>query len=306
MSTILVESRVRPRLAELGATLRMLAVLFKLRIVALLLLAAVAGAFLGAGGWPGTSDLLLLLVTGGMAAAGASALNQYMERESDGRMGRTRRRPLVTGAIARPQWVAWVGGGLILLPSLAVLPLNPALSFFLVLGALVYVGIYTLWLKPRTLLNIVIGGAAGSAAVMSGGAAAGAWRDSAVIVLALVLFLWTPSHFWSLALLCRKDYRRAGTPMLPAQCTRRNASWWVLLHTIATAGAALLMGFVPSLGWPYFLPVLLASAYLLRNNVALVLQPSPARARKMFLASNLYLMLVLLAILLATVVPSFL
>jgi protoheme IX farnesyltransferase len=303
MSSILVKAEVRPRLAEAGATLRVLATLFKLRIVALLLLAATAGAFLGAGGWPGTLNLLLLLVTGGMAAAGASALNQYIEQESDARMGRTRRRPLVTGAIARPQWVAWVGGSLILLPSLAVLPFNAALSFFLVLGALIYVGIYTLWLKPRTLLNIVIGGAAGSAAVMSGGAAAGAWREPAVIVLALVLFLWTPSHFWSLAMLCRKDYRRAGTPMLPAQCTRRGASWWVLLHTVATAATVLLMGFVPSLGWLYFLPVLLASAYLLRRNVALVREPSAARARTMFLASNLYLMGVLLAILLATLVP---
>lgn len=105
-------------------------------------------------------------------------------------------------------------------------------------------------------------------------------------------------------MLCRKDYRRAGTPMLPAQCTQRRASWWVLLHTVATAATVLLMGLVPALGWLYFLPVLLASAYLLRHNVALVLQPSSARARTMFLASNLYLMLVLLAVLLATLVTQ--
>lgn len=156
-----LSTRVRTKPVDWVATLRMLAVLFKLRIVALLLLAAAAGAFLGAGGWPGWSNLLVLLATGGMAAAGASALNQYLEREADGQMGRTRRRPLVTGAITHPAWVPWAGGALILLPSIAVLPANPALSFFLVLGALIYVGIYTLWLKPRTLLNIVIGGVAG-------------------------------------------------------------------------------------------------------------------------------------------------
>lgn len=151
-------------------------VLFKLRIVFLLLVAATGGAFLAAGGWPGAGVLLLTWVTGGMAAAGASALNQYWERDSDGAMGRTRKRPLVTGSIANPRWVPPVAALLILLPSLAVLPFNPALTFFLLLGAIIYVGIYTIWLKPRTLLNIVIGGAAGSAAVLSGSAAAGMWN----------------------------------------------------------------------------------------------------------------------------------
>jgi len=297
-----IATQARPKPVDWRATARMLAVLFKLRIVALLLLAAVAGAFLGAGGWPGLGNLLVLLMTGGMAAAGASALNQYLERKTDGRMGRTRRRPLVTGAIARPAWVPFVGGALILVPSLAVLPTNPALSFFLVLGALIYVGVYTLWLKPRTLLNIVIGGAAGSAAVMSGGAAAGAWREPAVVVLALVLFLWTPSHFWSLAILCRKDYRRAGTPMLPAQCTQRRAAWWVLLHSAATGGGALLLAAAPSLGLLYLVPAVLLTGYLLRKNVTLLQSTTQAAARQMFLASNLYLMVVLLLILLATLV----
>lgn len=289
-----VQAHSKP--ADWSATLRTLAVLFKLRIVALLLLAATAGAFLAAGGWPGTSQLLLLLVTGGMAAAGSSALNQYLERGADGRMGRTSRRPLVTGAIARPSRVLWLGVTLVALPSLAVLPSNPALSFFLAAGAAIYVGVYTLWLKPRTLLNIVIGGAAGSAAVMSGGAAAGAWRDPGVIILALILFLWTPSHFWSLAILCRKDYRRAGTPMLPTHCTPRRAAWWVLLHSIGTGAGVLLLGLAPSLGLFYFLPAALTTGYLLQKNVALLREPTRAHARQMFLASNVYLLVVLVTI----------
>lgn len=297
-----VPAESRSRLAAWGATLRALAVLFKVRIVALLLLAATAGAFLAAGGWPGATHLLVLLVTGGMAAAGSSALNQYLERDSDGRMGRTSQRPLATGAIAHPSRVLWLGLALIALPSLAVLPSNPALSFFLVLGAIIYIGVYTLWLKPRTLLNIVIGGAAGSAAVLSGGAAAGAWHNPAVVILALILFLWTPSHFWSLAILCRKDYRRAGTPMLPTHCSPRRAAWWVLLHSTGTGAGVLLLGLWPSLHLIYALPAVLATVYLLGKNVALLQRPTRARARQMFLASNVYLMVVLLTIPLAVLV----
>jgi protoheme IX farnesyltransferase len=128
----------------------LLMVLFKLRIVFLLLMAATAGAFIAAGGWPGLNTLLLVWLTGGMAAAGASAINQYWERHSDGNMGRTRQRPLVNGDIPHPQWVPVVGLALIFIPALAILPINPQMTFFLLLGAFIYVGIYTIWLKPRT------------------------------------------------------------------------------------------------------------------------------------------------------------
>ncbi|MFQ5419282.1 MAG: protoheme IX farnesyltransferase, partial [Anaerolineae bacterium] len=182
-------------------------ILFKLRIVVLLLLAAAGGAFLAAGGWPGTGSMLLVLVTGGMAAAGASALNQYLERELDKQMGRTRKRPLPAGEIQFPGWVLAAGIALVAAPVLVVLPFNPTLSFFLLLGAVIYVGVYTIWLKPRSVLNIVIGGAAGSAAVLSGGAAVDAWQSSGVLMLALLLFVWTPTHFWSLAIIYRHDYQ---------------------------------------------------------------------------------------------------
>jgi heme o synthase len=282
------------------ATVQMLMVLFKSRVVSLLVLAAVGGIFLGAGGWPGFGRLLLVIVTGGLAASGSAGLNEYLERGPDGIMGRTRRRPLVTGAV-RPRWVLWASLAMILVPSLAVLPFLPALSFFLLLGAFIYVGIYTIWLKPRTLLNIVIGGAAGSAAVMSGGAAAGAWRDPAVIILALLVFLWTPTHFWSLAILYRSDYARAGVPMLPVQTTLRQSAWWVLLHTGAAGAAALLLAMTPNLGWAYLVPVALASADMMYRNYRLVTQPNPKNARSLFISSNIYLTIVLLAVVAGTV-----
>jgi protoheme IX farnesyltransferase len=239
----------------------------------------------------------LVLLTGFLAASGASALNQYWERESDGLMGRTRLRPLVTGdiAIARQRWVPGVALTMIFVPVLALLPFNALLSFYLLLGAFIYVGIYTIWLKPRTLLNIVVGGAAGSAAVMSGAAAVGAGSDPAVIVLALLVFLWTPSHFWSLAILYRDDYQKAGTPMLPAYTSTRGAGYWVLLHTTATSLAALLLVLTPALGWLYFLPVALATVDLAWRNMQLIRQPEKTTARRFFMASNVYLTVVLLA-----------
>ncbi len=282
------------------ASLRRLSILFKSRVVALLVLAAVGGAFLGAGGWPGAATLILVVATGWSAASGSAALNEYLEREPDAIMARTRRRPLVLGEI-QPSWVLWVGIGLIAVPSLFVLPFNPALSFFLVAGAFIYVVIYTLWLKPRTNLNIVIGGAAGSAAVLSGGAAAGVWQDPAVLALAAMLFLWTPSHFWSLAILYRNDYAKANIPMLPVKSTTRQASWWVLLHTGAAAFVALLMVLTPNLGLVYFMPVFIASAFIIYRNIKLVIDPSPKNTRILFVSSNIYLMVVLLALCLASV-----
>ena len=284
-------------------TMHLIVVIFKLHIVVLLVLAATGGAFLGAGGWPGASTLLLTWVTGGMAAAGASAINQYWERNSDGKMGRTNKRPLVTGEIKEPRWIPFIGLLLILVPSLAVFSFNPELTFFLLLGAFIYVVIYTFWLKPRTLLNVVIGGAAGSAAVLSGSAAAGYWNAPGALVLALILFLWSPFHFWSLALLYREEYATAEFPMLPTQTSPRAAAWFVMAHTIPTAMAGLLLGLLPYMGWVYIIPVLIVSLHLVWQNIKLVHDPSPRNARSMFLSSNMYLLVLLVAICVGSTLP---
>ena len=285
------------------SALRTAVVLFKLRIVFLLLVAATGGAFLAAGGWPGWGVMALVWLAGGMAAAGASALNQYWERGKDGLMGRTRKRPLVNGDITNPRWVPYVGVALILVPVLAVLPFNRPLAFFLALGAFIYVGIYTIWLKPRTLLNIVIGGAAGSAAVLSGSAAAGMWNVPGALALAAILFLWTPFHFWSLAILYREEYSRADVPMLPTQTTPRRAAWWVMSHTLPTGILSLLMVVLPGLGWIFFVPVLIITADLFYRNVQLIRDPSPVNARGLFMSSNYYLLVLLVAICVDLMLP---
>lgn len=270
-----------------------LMVLFKARVVSLLLFSAVGGAFMGAGGWPGVRALGLTLFTGWLAASGASALNQYIERRSDGAMTRTRHRPLVNGDIANPRWVPWVATGMIAASVLVALPFSLALAFWLAAGAFIYVVIYTLWLKPRTTLNIVIGGAAGSAAVLAGAAAGGDWAAPAALVLALLVFLWTPSHFWSLAIVYRNDYARSDTPMLPVKTSPRMAAFWVFVHTAATAVAALALALDPALGLIYLIPVGLATIDMMVRNVRLLRVPSGKNARSLFIASNMYLAVVL-------------
>jgi protoheme IX farnesyltransferase len=278
-------------------------VLFKLRVVFLLVVAATGGVFLAAGGWPGWRVLFLTWFTGGMAAAGSSALNQYWERRSDASMSRTSQRPLVTGEIADPRWVPVVGLLLILIPSLAVLSFNPQLTFFLLAGAFIYVVIYTIWLKPRTLLNVVIGGLAGSAAVLSGSAAAGTWNAPGALMLAIILFFWSPFHFWSLALIYRDEYAKADFPMLPAKTTPRNAAWWIMSHTLPTVGLGLALAALPFLGWVYLVPVFLISADLFIKALKLIIDPSRDNARRVFISSNIYLLILLVAVCLGTVIP---
>jgi protoheme IX farnesyltransferase len=281
--------------SRFGYWLGELAVLFKVRVVALLLLAAGGGAFLGAAGRPAWTDLLILGLSGFSAAAGASAINQVLERDIDRRMKRTLRRPMVTGTIHNPKAILWLATAMVVVPSLALLAANPALAFFLLLGAAIYVGVYTVWLKPRTILNIVLGGAAGSAAVLAGGAAVGGWQAPAVLILSLLVFAWTPSHFWSLSLLYRKDYQRSGFPMLGASTPTGSSAVWILVHTLVTGMAGLGLALTPGLGWGYLLVSVSAFAWWLATGVPLLRSPSPSQIRRAFMASNVYLMIILVA-----------
>ena len=178
------------------------------------------------------------------------------------------------------------------------------MTFFLLFGAFIYVCIYTIWLKPRTLLNIVIGGAAGSAAVLTGSAAAGHWNAPGALILALILFLWTPFHFWSLALLYRDDYARLDVPMLPVHTTPRQAAWFVMAHTLPTCIAGLMLVLLPTLGLIYLLPVIWVTVDLFRCNVRLIQDPTPNNAKSLFLSSNIYLLVLLIAICAGTITAS--
>jgi len=276
-------------------------VLFKLRIVMLLVFASVGGALLASHGRPAWGDLGLLVLTGTMSAAGASALNQYVERHHDRLMKRTARRPLVTGQVSARAALVTASALVIGASAIALLAGNPALAFFLALGAFIYVGIYTIWLKPRSVLNVVIGGGAGSAAVISGGAAVGQWADPGVLVLAALLFTWSPIHFWALALAYRKDYSQAGVPMLPVVASPRRAIFWMLAHAAATGFFGVLLALHGALGLLYLAPVALATLWLLRESAGLLSSYTAPRAMSVFKVSNIYLSVVLLAVTVASV-----
>ena len=271
-------------------------ILFKSRVVGLLLLASIGGAFLAENGVPDWKLILILVVVGCLSASGSGALNEYLEKDSDALMTRTKLRPLVVASFEHPIWVPYVSILMILVPSLVVMFFNIELAVFLLSGAFIYVIVYTLWLKPRTILNIVIGGASGSAAVLSGSAVVGIWNDPGAIVLAALLFSWTPMHFWSLAVVCRDDYFSSNTPMLPVYLSIRQSSWWIMIHTLVTVFAALCLSILPGLGVFYFYPILVVSIAVLYQNIRLIMYPTVNEARRLFHGSNIYLALVILLI----------
>ncbi len=274
--------------------------LFKLRVVSLLLFAAIGGAFLGAQGVPSWAALITIFATGTLAAGGASAINQFLERESDSRARRTRLRPLASGDIEHPWMILAIAISMILVAVVAVLPFNPAMAFYLALGALIYVGVYTIWLKPRSVLNIVIGGAAGSCAVMAGGAAVGAASNPGVIALAMLIFLWTPAHFWALAMFYKEDYAAVDVPMLPVRTPPKQTAWWILIHAISTGLASILLAASPALGLAYLIPTTVMTTIMLIGSVRLIRNPERQQAIRLFVVTNLFLALVLLSIVVVT------
>jgi protoheme IX farnesyltransferase len=295
-SRLVASTQERPTVRDV---LKSIVSLFKLRIVMLLLTSAVGGAFLGQGGVPSLRTLIAVLITGTLAAGGASAINQYLERDTDARMRRTSKRPLPTGQVARPAFVLWIAIAMIVAAVVSVLPTRPVMALYLALGAAIYIGVYTIWLKPRSVLNIVIGGAAGSMAVMTGGAAVGAASDPGVIALALLVFLWTPAHFWSLAMFYQDDYAEAGVPMLPVRTTNGHTAWWIFVHALSTAIAAVALGAHPALRLIYVIPVGITAALMVEGSVRLIHRPERKQAIKLFVLSNIFLLLVFVSVILA-------
>ncbi|MCI4345642.1 MAG: heme o synthase [Thermoplasmata archaeon] len=190
--------------------------LTKPTITALIVTVAVAGYFVALAGPVNLRVLLLLVLLGAAASAGAAMLNHYLDRDLDERMRRTRARPLPGGRID-PASHALAGGLLLSAVGIAgaTFLLNPLTGLSILLGSATYVVVYTMLLKRRSSWNIVIGGFAGSAPALAGSAAATGHWTAGALALALVVFLWTPPHFWSLAILLREDYARIGLPMLP-------------------------------------------------------------------------------------------
>jgi protoheme IX farnesyltransferase len=239
---VLAASQPGPRRAGKEVVLDYLS-LAKPRIIPLLLITALGGMMMAQRGWPSTGLVLLTLLGGALAAGGAGAINCWIDRDIDREMTRTRRRPLPDGRIAPANALLFgIGLGLLAFLLLAfwvnVLAATLALS-----GLLFYVFVYTVWLKRSSVQNIVIGGAAGAVPPVVGWAAVTHRVDLTAIYLFAVIFLWTPPHFWALALRLRGDYARAGVPMLPvvrgeAAARRQILAYTLILVTISLAVVA--------------------------------------------------------------------
>jgi heme o synthase len=277
-----------------GETRRRLAAylaLTKPAILLLLLFTTLAGMVVGAGGWPEARLVVWTLLGGAMAAGGASALNQYTDRDSDRLMGRTRSRPIPSGRIGPAQALAF---GLVLCAGafyILALGVNLLSAVLALAGMVYYVGFYGLVLKRTTPQNIVIGGGAGAVPLLVGWAAGTGSLSMGAFLLFLLVFFWTPAHFWALALVRQADYRRAGIPMLPLVSGEPSTRVQIGLYSTQVVILTLLIGAVAREGWFYFASALALGLLLLMHAWLLWRDGSTHRAWRMYRFSSLYLAL---------------
>jgi len=272
--------------------------LFKLRIGVVITLAALGGMAITPGQALTSWQILVLSLTVMLASAAAGAFNQYFERDIDAKMARTQNRPFVNGFFQHSRkWLVIIGLMLGLAVISAALAFNAMTALNIFLGAFTYAIVYTAWLKRRTWLNIVFGGLAGSFAVLAGAAAVDPAFGPLPGLLALVLFLWTPPHFWSLAIVIRDQYAAAGIPMLPVVKGDKKAARIILGHTILLVLVSLLPVFY-GLGWIYLTGALLGGAYFLVKSVQLLHNPTKQAAMANFVASLVQFSVLMIALML--------
>jgi protoheme IX farnesyltransferase len=263
---------------------------FKLRIGVLIMLTALAGlAVISPAGHPRPGRSLVLALAVLVASGSAGAFNQFVEADSDRVMKRTRGRAFASGALrAGPAWLALIVALLVAAVGATWVWINGTAAAFLFLGAFTYGVVYTVGLKRRTWMNIVFGGLAGSFAVLTGAAAADPAIGTLPMLLALVLFLWTPPHFWSLAIANRDDYASAGIPMLPVVFGVERAARIVHLNTVVLVAASLLpVAF--GAGAVYLVAAVAGGLYFLRRTQALARDPQRRTAMAAFFASMVQL-----------------
>jgi protoheme IX farnesyltransferase len=269
--------------------------LTKPRIMVLLLLTAAGGMFVGAEGVPSAG--LMAATLGGLALAcgGASALNHVLDRDIDAHMRRTDRRPVAAGRVA-PERALEFGVALSAL-SFVVLAsfVNVLAALLAVAGNLFYVVVYTRYLKRSTPQNIVIGGAAGAVPPLVGWAAATGNLTLPALFLFLIVFYWTPPHFWALALLIRRDYEAARVPMLPVVKGEAETARSIVRYTFLLVAISLLPVVWRTVGWLYLGAAIALGAAFIGLALALRHDTTPARARRLFSFSLAYLALLFVA-----------
>jgi heme o synthase len=265
--------------------------LTKPRIIELLLVTTLPTMIVAKRGLPSVGLIAATLAGGALAAGGANAINMYVDRDIDRIMHRTRNRPMVTGAV-HPR------NGLIFAVVLEVVAFAELWAFVNLLSAvlataatLFYVFVYTLWLKRTSSQNIVIGGAAGAVPVLVGWAAVTGTLSWTPFVLFALIFLWTPPHFWALAVKYRDDYRAAGVPMLPAVATVAGTARQIFVYSVALVAVSLVLAPVASLGLVYVIGASVLGVLFIALSVELWMQPTAKVAMRLFRYSITYLTL---------------
>ena len=276
--------------------------LTKPRIIELLLVTTIPTMVLAEGDWPSVGLMVATLVGGTLAAGGANAINMYIDRDIDRLMERTKHRPLVTGVVGPTE--ALVFAVTLEIAAFAVLwAFANLLAAALALSATAfYVFIYSLWLKRTSRQNIVIGGAAGAVPVLVGWAAVRGSLDWAPVVLFVLIFLWTPPHFWALAIKHTADYRNAGVPMLPVVASMAHTIRQMVIYAVLVLLSSLAVIPVSELGWIYGITALVLGVAFVIMTARLKPDPSEARAMRVFSFSITYVSVLFLSIIVDVVV----
>jgi len=279
--------------------------LTKPRIIPLLLFVGVGSAVIAGHSIPSWRVLLGILAGGGLTSAGSLAVNSYLERGIDARMSRTKKRPLPSGRIAPPANALMLAVPLLLSGILlSYLLLNLVATLFIILGAAIYIPVYTILLKPRTAWNIVLGGFAGSCAALAGWYSVTFSEPLAALLLGALIFVWTPSHFWSLAVITEEDYSAVGIPMLPSVVGAGRASRFIVANTLILIPVSLLLTpFFPGTGlFIYLAAASVMDALLLATNIKLLLSPTKSNAWLAFKFSSPYLAIIFAFAMVAAIV----
>ena len=254
----------------------------KLRVVELLLITTVPTMVLAEQGWPSWGLVAITLIGGTLAAGGANAINMVIDRDIDALMDRTKTRPLVTGLIQPREAmifalaleavafaILWAGANLLA----ACLALS---------ATLFYVFIYSLWLKRTSRQNIVIGGAAGAVPVLVGWAAVQNSLSWEPFILFIAIFLWTPPHFWALAIRHADEYKAAGVPMMPSVATMKQTVRQMFIYTVLLTATTLILGPVANLGLTYMISAVILGLGFIASTVDLSRNPTASRAMRVF------------------------
>ena len=273
------------------------------RVIALVLFTGVPALALGKEGWPSLSLALAVLFGTSLAGGACSALNAYVERDSDAKMARTRRRPIPASTLV-PNVVLAYGLALTVLSTAFLWMVGGMVAAGVGLATILfYVGVYTLWLKPRTPQNIVIGGAAGgtapliASAAMDGHISLGAW------ILFGIVFLWTPPHFWAIAIFRKREYANAGLPMMPSVVGDQPTRWRSLLYTVALVAFTVVPVWLGYLGIVYAAAAVGLGLYFTGHIIRSLVAQDPRVDYRVFKHSIIYLTLLFLAMLVDMSIP---